>query len=206
MAQAKGTKAQIGYMVEASFGVMPASPALKLLYFLSESVSEKMNLITSQVIRDNRNPTLPVRGNRDVSGGFRTELSPQLGTLLYFALGAKESSSVSPYYQHILKVGDLPSFMMEKGFTDLPRYLLYLGCKMNRLTISCKPEGFQDVNFELLGAYEAQALYYDAQSGNFATGLTVTGAGGSTGLIKCDNDGGDRRLPDPDQPHGGFRQ
>ena len=204
MAQAKGIKAQIGYMVETTFGVMPASPALKLLYFLSESVSEKMNLITSQVIRDNRNPTLPVRGNRDVSGGFRTELAPQLGTLLYFALGAKQSTSVSPYYEHVLKVGDLPSFMLEKGFTDLPRYLLYLGCKMNRLTISCKPEGFQDVNFELLGAYEGQALYYDTQTGNFTAGLTVTGAGGSTGLIKGDNDSSDQGFLTLINPTGDF--
>jgi hypothetical protein len=206
MAQAKGTKAKIGYMAETAFATMPVSPALKLLYFVSESMQEKMNLITSQVLRDNRNPTLPVRGNRDVSGGFRTELAPQLGTLLYAALGAKTSTpTASPSYNtHVLKVGDLPSLVIEKAFTDLPRYLLYLGCKVNRLTISAKPEGFQDVNVELMGAFEGQALFYDAQSGNFTLGLTVTGAGGSTGLIKCDNDASNDGFLTLINPSGDF--
>jgi len=204
MAQAKGTKAKIGYMVESTFATMPSSPALKLLYFIGESMQEKMNLITSQVLRDNRNPTLPVRGNRDVSGGFRTELCPELGSLLYYALGAKTTTPTSPYYEHVLKVGDLPSFLIEKGFTDLPRYLLYLGCKINRLTISAKPEGFQDVNFEMMGAYEGQALYYDTQSGNFTVGLTATGGGGSTGLIKGDNDSSDQGFLTLINPTGDF--
>lgn len=205
MAQAKGTKSKMGYMVETTFATMPAAPALKLLYFISESVSEKMNLITSQVLRDNRNPTLPVRGNRDVSGGFRTELCPELGSWLYYALGASPTTTpISPYYEHVLKVGDLPSFLIEKGFTDLPRYLLYMGCKVNRLTISARPEGFQDVNIELMGAYEGQALYYDTQTGNFTVGLTASGAGGSTGLIKGDNDSSDQGFLTLINPTGDF--
>lgn len=204
MAQAKGTKAKIGYMAESTFAVMPSSPALKLLYFISESVSEKMNLLTSQVIRDNRNPTMPVRGNRDVSGGFRTELCPELGSWLYYALGACTSTPTSPYYEHVIKVGDLPSFVLEKGFTDLPRYLLYLGCKVNRLTISARPEGFQEVNVDLMGCYEGQALYYDTQTGNFTVGLTATGDGGSTGLIKCDNDSSDQGFLTLINPTGDF--
>jgi hypothetical protein len=188
MTQAKGIKSKIGYMVETAFATMPTTPALKMLYFISETIGEKMNLNTSKVLRDNRNAIAPVRGNRDVSGGFQTELAPQLGTLLYAALGSKQTTNVSPYYAHVLTVGDLPSMIFEKGFTDLDRYLLFLGCKVSRLSIAVKPEGIQDVSFDLMGGYEAQILNYKTVLGAFTAGLILSGAGsGHTALIKAAN-------------------
>jgi hypothetical protein len=91
-----------------------------------------------------------------------------------------------------MKVGDLPSLVFEKGFTDLGAYLLYLGCKVNKMSLSAKPSGIQDISFDLLGAYEAQALKYDGQTGNFAAGLKITGGmSGHMATVKGDNDGGE---------------
>lgn len=189
MTQAMGSNSKVGYEIETVFGVVNAAPALKTLYFISESIGERINQMASQVIRSNRNPTKPVRGNRDVSGSFRTELAPGLGTLLKAALGTSTPAG-GPAYTHTIKVSTLPSLMFEKYFTDLSIGYLFFGCKVNKMTISAKPEGFQDVSFDLIGSYMAQALKYDAQSGNFTVGLYATGAGGSTGIIKGDLDGG----------------
>jgi hypothetical protein len=190
MTQAMGSNSKVGYEIETAFGVVNASPALKTLYFTNESIGEKINQITSQVIRSNRNPTKPVRGNRDVSGAISTELAPGLGTLLRAALGANTTTGAGSPYTHTIKVGALPSLMFEKAFTDLSLYYLFFGCKINKLSISAKPEGVQAISFDLIGSYMAQALKYDTQSGNFTSGLYATGAGGSSGIIKGDLDGG----------------
>jgi len=191
MPQARGSKGKMGYQVETTFAAMPDTPALNLLYFENESIQEKINTITSQIIRDSRNPVAPVRGNRDVSGSIKTQLCPNIGTLLRAALGSNTTTGASSPYTHTMKVGDLPSLLMEKGFTDLGKYLLYLGLKISRVNISAKAEGYQDISFDLMGAFEAQALKYDGQSGSFAVGQTATGATStSTGFIMGDNDGG----------------
>lgn len=190
MPQARGSKGRMGYMVETAFATMPTTPALNLLYFENESLKESINTITSQIIRDSRNPVAPVRGNRDVSGSIKTQLCPNIGTLLKAAIGSNTTTGSGPY-THTIKVGDLPSLLFEKGFTDLGKYLLYLGCKVSRMSISAKAEGYQDISFDLMGAYEGQSLKYDAQSGNFTVGETVTGGtSGNTGYIKGDNDAG----------------
>lgn len=192
MPQAKGSNSYLAFQEETTFSVVPASPALKYIYFNSESLGEKINLVSSQIIRSNRNPTKPVRGNRDVSGSIKTELAPSLGSLLKGVLGAVSTTGAGSPYTHAITIdSELPSFIFEKGFTDISQYLLYLGCKINKFSLSAKAEGFQDVTFDLAGAYEARALGYDTQSANFTVGKTLTGGTSSaTGLIKGDVDGG----------------
>lgn len=186
MTQAKGSNSYLAFQEETTFSVVPASPALKYAYFTSESIGETINLVTSQVIRSNRNPTKPVRGNRDVSGSIKTELAPSLGSFLKGVLGTDTPAGGGSPYTHTITVGStLPSFIFEKGFTDISKYLLYLGCKINKFTLSAKSEGFQDVTIELSGAYEAQNLAYDTETATFTVGKTLTGGTSSaTGLIK----------------------
>ncbi|NPU84374.1 MAG: hypothetical protein HPY65_07780 [Syntrophaceae bacterium] len=191
MTQARGSNTQVGYQEETTFATIPASPALKTLYFASENFAEKIAVNASNVIRNSRNPVMPTRGARDVSASIKTELSPQIGTLLRAAIGSNTTTGETSPYTHTMKVGTLPSLIFEKGFTGLAAYLLYLGCKVNKMSISVRPTGYQEVSFDLLGAYEAQALKYDGQTGNFAAGLMASGGTSlHTGRIKGDNDGG----------------
>ncbi|OPY15246.1 MAG: hypothetical protein A4E66_00165 [Syntrophus sp. PtaB.Bin001] len=186
MPQAKGSNSYLAFQEETTFGVPPSSPALKYLYFVSESLGETINLISSQVIRANRNPTKPVRGNRDVAGSIKTELAPSLGSFLKGALGASTPSGASSPYTHAISVDrELPSFTFEKGFLDLNKYLLFLGCKVNKFSLSAKAEGFQDVSIDFMGSCEAQALAYDTETATFNVGKTLSGVTSlATGLIK----------------------
>jgi hypothetical protein len=67
---------------------------------------------------------------------------------------AGEAASSSPYAHRFVVGGSLPSFVIEKGFTDITQYFKYNGCKVNSMSFDVTPEGFQEVTFNLLGAKE----------------------------------------------------
>jgi len=154
MPQAIGAKARIIYQEETTFKEDPTTPNAKKLYFISEDFKSSRNLIDSSVIRGTRDASKPALGNKAVEGTIRTELQAYIGTLLKGMLGSVETTGTGPY-THVIKVGNvLPSFLIEKGFTDLGQYFKYNGCKINRFTLAVRPEGFQEVTFDFLGAKE----------------------------------------------------
>lgn len=186
--QAQGINVRLAYQLETSYGLLPASPNLKKLYFKSGAPQQSRNLFTSEVLSGSRNPKKAGRGRVSVTASIPTELSPQMGTIFRAALGSSTPSGGGPY-THTIKIGSLPSLLMELGFTDLVQYLLYLGLKVDKLTFpKITDEGIIGLNIDLVGQCEAEVLAYDAQSGSFAAGLIVTGAGGSTGFILSDCD------------------
>jgi len=150
MAQAAGSNAQIIFDVETVFGTTP-TPDAKLFYFLSDSFGEKRALHRSDIIRGNRNLTKPVRGNKDVSGNIKTELSPYMATFLKHLLGTNTTTGANPY-THTMKAGALPvSLCLEKGFTDLAQYFLYNGCRINRGTFEFASDGIIPASFDFMG-------------------------------------------------------
>jgi hypothetical protein len=154
MAQATGAKAQIIYQEETTFKTDPTSPDAKLLYFISEDFKSSRNLIDSAVIRGTRDAARPALGNIAIEGSIKTELQAYIGTLFKGLLGSVETTGSNPY-THTLKVGgSLPSFVIEKGFTDIVNFFKYNGCKINRFTLAVRPEGFQEISFDFLGAKE----------------------------------------------------
>jgi len=154
MAQAIGAKAQIVYQEETTFKIDPTTPDAKLLYFVSEDFKSSRNLIDSAVIRGTRDAARPALGNIAIDGSIKTELQAYIGTLFKGLLGSVNTTGTGPY-THTLKVGNtIPSFLIEKGFTDLGQYFKYNGCKINRFTLAVRHEGFQDISFEFLGAKE----------------------------------------------------
>ena len=155
MAQAVGSKAQVIFQEESSFATRPATPDAKKLHIVSCDIGLNVNQITTPILRGDRNPTRPVRGRKDVSGSITAHLNPfQLPSMLKFALGSVSTSGAGPY-THTIKIGQaLPSFFLEKGFTDINQYFQYDGCKVNRTSLSIRDEGFQEITFDILGVRE----------------------------------------------------
>ncbi len=59
-------------------------------------------------------------------------------------------------YTHTFKSGGiLPSFVVEKGFTDIAQYFLYTGCKVGKMTLNLDPEAVQKISFDFTGKNEA---------------------------------------------------
>ncbi|RMF46800.1 MAG: hypothetical protein D6751_04120 [Deltaproteobacteria bacterium] len=154
MPQAKGANAQILIQEETTFATDPATPDARKVYISGCSLKLNRALESSDILRGNRNPTRPARGNDDVSGGLSTELQAYIGLLLKATLGSVTTTGTGPY-THTFKVGSsLPSLLIEKGFPDIGQYFKYNGCKVSRLSLSITPSGFQKVDFEFLGAKE----------------------------------------------------
>jgi hypothetical protein len=175
MAQAIGAKSRITYQQETTFKISPATPNVNLLYFESETFQSSRNLIDSKVIRGSRDATKPVIGNKDVKGTIKTELQAYIGTLLKGALGKVVTTGTAAPYTHTITVGSLPSFVLEKGFTDIGEYFLYNGCKINKLDLTIKPEGFQDLSLEFIGAKETVSTTSFDDTPNDLTKVSWTG-------------------------------
>ena len=157
MSQQQGSRSQIIYDTETTYGLAPTSPNAFVLPIVSESLKQMRNLLTSKTIRSDRNPYPPARGNVEVSGDVNFELSPQYGRLFKHIFGTSATGGASAPYTHTFTISDLPVGMtIEKQFTDLAvdKYFQYTGCKVNSFKLSCKSEGFVDCSVSLMGKKE----------------------------------------------------
>lgn len=162
MPQATGANARIGLQVETTYATDPGTPALTNVYFVSESLRLERPNISSELIQGSRNPTAPDRGNHAVSGSIVTDLMAYPGALFKAALGSVSTSAPT----HTIKIGStVPSYTIEKGFTDLttPEYFKYSGCKVNRMNLAVRPSGPQRLTLDWIGAKETvSATSFDA--------------------------------------------
>lgn len=157
MSQQSGSRVQIIYDTETSYGLAPTSPNAFVLPFVSESVRQSRNLVTSKTIRSDRNPYPPARGNVEVSGDLNFELSPQYGRMLKHIFGTVTSSGASAPYTHTFKISSLPVGMtLEKQFTDLAvaKYFQYTGLKVNSFRFTARTEGMIDCTVGVMGKKE----------------------------------------------------
>ncbi len=158
MSQATGANAQVIIQDELTFGVTNPTPDAQKLYILSESLSQKRTLNKSNVIRGNRNPVKPTRGNKDVSGSIPTELSPYMGTPLKHLFGSVVTTGAGPNKTHTGKIAALPvGLSIEKGFMDLatPQFFLYNGCRINKGSFQFGPSGVVPMTLDFLGKKRA---------------------------------------------------
>jgi hypothetical protein len=172
MPQAKGANVTIGYQAESTYATDPGSPDLRKLHFLTEGLRLSQDVVFSQTITGDRNPTTPIRGNKTVTGQITCELQAYIGTLFKAALGSCTTTGTESPYTHTIKLGSsIPSLTIEKAFTDLTtaQYFKYNGCKVKSLALSLKPDGYQECRFDFVGAKETV--------GTAAFDATLTDAG-----------------------------
>lgn len=154
MAQAIGSKAVISIQKETTYKEDPASPNMVKVNFISENLKLSRNMISSNTIQSGRNASKPVLGNINAAGSINTELQAYIGRLLEAAFGSVATTGTAPYTHTFTIGGVLPSYVIEKGFTDLGKYFKYNGCKCNKMSFSISPEGLIQVAFDFMGARE----------------------------------------------------
>jgi len=160
MAQQRGSQVPIIFEEESAFKELPAGTNAAKLYYVSESLRLNRNLVSSKTLRGTRNPVMPVRGNVDVTGDINFELSPNIGKLLRCIFGGTiRTTGGTGAYIHRFTIGDLPSFTVEKYFSDIDatdKYFQYVGCKVNNFKVTANTEGFIDSSISIMGADELQ--------------------------------------------------
>ncbi len=158
MPQAVGSAASIRYVEEVTWGVTPTTPAMKVLSasLYGESLKSSADELVSNAINPNRG-ILDTRGGQvKVSGSVPFELSTNgMGTILKGVLGSNVSSAqnvTTLKYTHTMKRGTtVPSFTIEKAFTDISQYFVYRGCRIGGMSLNVNPEGIASGTFEVMG-------------------------------------------------------
>jgi hypothetical protein len=149
-------QAYMGLMLKAAFGeVVTASTELSYTtpsgeFSRGETVTDGSATATV-VFDDTANGVLHLSGQ---SGTFAA------GTITGSSSGSTatisgDSTAAADNYTHRFIIGtSVPSLVIDKGFSDISQYFKYQGCKVNSMSLSVVPEGFQDVTFSIIGAKE----------------------------------------------------
>ena len=162
--------AKVIFHREAVFKADPTTSInAKVLYINSETFSLNRPSFSSAALSNSREPKMPVKGNVKIEGALDLELSPQMTELLYYVFGSC-SSTAGPQYTHTIKIGALPSFLLEKGFTDIAAsgdagYFKYNGVKVNTFSLTIGSEGIVKCSIGCMGgSLTNSATTFDASA------------------------------------------
>jgi hypothetical protein len=154
MAQAIGSAAQIAIIEETVWGTTPATPQMKVLSaaLYGENLVGEAGELVSNSINPNRGVADTRNGQIKVAGSIPFELPVEgLGTVLKGVMGDVDTTGTGPY-THVFKRGTtLPSFTIEKGFTDIGQYFIYKGCKFGSLSLNVAPDGLAQGSIDVMG-------------------------------------------------------
>jgi len=165
MAEGKRFKSQLLLEYETAYKTAPSTASAVKLPFNSCDLRPNRPIQQPGTIRSNRNPTIPFRGNIDVSGNVVVPLDLVCsGYWLKGLLGNPTTTGSEAPYTHVFKVGDtVPSMILDKGFGDISLYYKYAGIKINTMAVTFGGDGELTATFGLMGASETKgASAYDA--------------------------------------------
>lgn len=156
---------------EATFGITPATPALKTLRYTGESINFNQSKITSNEIRSDRNVADLIAVSADVSGDISVELS--IAAFDDLIEGAFASTFPAPVDNlSTIKNGvALNSYTIQKHFQDMdvPVYQNFVGCRVGGMNLE-----FQNGSI-LTGSFSIMGLNATASTSQIA-GATVVAA------------------------------
>ena len=164
MAQARGYMGQLMLDFETAFGVNPTTAAGKIMPFNSLELVGSQNLIDPATITGTRNPVEPGKGNLSVSGSMTIPMGlKDIGWWLKGMFGAPTTTGTTNY-THKYKVGNTqPSLVVQKGFTDLGKYMVYNGVKIGTFKLGFGGDAELTASMDLVGATETiNSTTYDA--------------------------------------------
>ncbi len=158
MAWGKGYKSQILLDWETVYGADPSGTTSYKIPFNTCDLGEEAANNHAATIRNNRNPTQPFRGNRDVTGALVVPYDlASIGLWLKGLLGSPSTTgSIAPYTHTYDTTNSPPSFLLDVGHTDLTLYYKYNGCMVNTFATTFGGDGELTANIGLIGAKETK--------------------------------------------------
>jgi hypothetical protein len=143
---AQGSRTQLAYVSEVTYGTTPSTPAMIALPFNTHSVDLTKTRVQSAEITPDRMPRIDRHGQRTVSGDIVVEMRPaDYDFLLEDALFGSFSSNV-------LNTGTtVGSFTLEDGALDITQYRAFTGCMVNTMQMSIAPNQMTTATFGIIG-------------------------------------------------------
>jgi hypothetical protein len=154
--QARGRKVRLVLDYETAFNQVPTTKNGVSIPFISCGIAAKQAFRDSNVIRNSRHAVAPIRGNIDVSGSMVVPLDAiNFGFILKAAFGAPTTSGTTNYAHKFVPGDTQPSFLLERGFTDLAKYEILGGLKIGSMAFEFGGDGETQCSMDLMGASQS---------------------------------------------------
>jgi len=155
-AQARGFFQELLLGYESTYGTSPASGSYVKVPFNSIGLGSDEEFIDSGTIDGNRFTVEPILGNISVGGSISVPVDVRNFPYWLKALfGTPATSGSGPTYTHVFyPQNDSVSMTLERGLTDISRYHLFNGCKINSFSFEFAKGQELVCNMEILGKGE----------------------------------------------------
>lgn len=160
--RAQGSQSNVAIAFEADFGTTPATGGV-ITPIISSSVKASQNLNDSTVIRGDRNPAAPFRGNIDTSGSLTVPVGViDIGYWLKAAFGQPTSTTTgqapNKKSEHVFKIGNtMPSLTIEQGYPDVNVFQQFAGVRISKLGFKFGGDAELTASVDVMGCKETLA-------------------------------------------------
>lgn len=148
----QGSRTQLAYVVESTYGTTPATPAMVSLPFVTHSVDLTKTRVQSAEITPDRMPRIDRHGQRTVTGDISVEMRPADYDFLL------EDALFGTFTSNVLNTGTtIGSFTLEDGALDITQYRAFTGCMVNTMQMSIAPNQMTTATFGIIGKNMTQS-------------------------------------------------
>jgi Phage tail tube protein len=153
MTFAQGSRTQVAYVAETTYGTTPTTPTTVVIPDVSFAVNATIDQLEDNSIRADRMQRYSLTGNTHVTGDFDVNLANHNFDPFFASLLTGQWST------NVLKFGTLaaPSFTFEVGQLDIGQYWTYTGVVVDKLALSISTTGVVTAKFTVIGKATALA-------------------------------------------------
>jgi len=147
MAFAQGSRSQLTYIVESTFGDTPSNPTMQELPYNTHSINLSKEVVESDEIRSDRQTAIERHGQRQVGGDIAVDFrADEYDDLVESAMFDTFDTSGT------IKVGTSPKYLtFEDGALDIGYYRVFTGCAVDSWSISVAPNQMVTSTFSWVG-------------------------------------------------------
>ena len=147
MTIATGSRHNLSYVVETTFGTTPSSPGFTPIRHTGTTLGLSKDAVESEELREDRQVAHFRHGNKSVTGDINFELS-------YGGLDALlEATLCGTWATNVLKAGTTRrSYTVERHHQDIGKYLRSTGCQFNTMSLSVAPNSMVTGSFGIIGS------------------------------------------------------
>jgi hypothetical protein len=158
MARAQGARAQMALAFETIYGTAPVSGFIRMP-FASTTLGSEQPLLNSELLGYGRDPLAPIKDAMTADGNVVVPIDAEVfGLWLKAGFGQPITTGTGPY-THAFRSGGwvLPSFTIETGMPEVPRFAMYSGCVLDTLSWQMQRSGLLTATASLVAQGETIA-------------------------------------------------
>jgi hypothetical protein len=144
---------------ETTYGTPPASGFTRMP-FASTTLGAEQPLLASELLGYGRDPLAPIKDALTADGDVVVPIDAEaFGFWLKAAFGAPVTTGTEPVFTHSFQSGNwtLPSFAIETGMPEVPRYAIYAGCKLDSISWQMGRSGLLTATARIIAQGESVA-------------------------------------------------